>query len=351
MERAEKAAGAGSLTESQAREILSGILERTQTGESLRTPSASDWLRDWLTTKELGAGETTMIRYRQTIEHFITHLGQRAKRPLLGITPRDVQDFYTKRAKDGVRSSTINVDGKTLRAAFTRAVRLGVISNSPADAVDLPARRSNERGTFSPEEVDKLAGVADGEWKTLINIAYYTGARLSECCRVTWENIDLEGGLIKFAETKTDKIRGHAMPLHALMVEHLNGLGGKHTGPIMPGLSDVRVSGRRGLSQHFIGLMAKAGIDSDAIEEEGKRTFNRRSFHALRHSFASALANAGVSPELRMKLTGHKSESVHRGYTHHELEKLKEALAKLPAMGKKSESQAGASPLPKTPGS
>jgi hypothetical protein len=28
---------------------------------------------------------------------------------------------------------------------------------------------------------------------------------------------------------------------------------------------------------------------------------------SIRYSFTSALANAGVSPELRMKLTGHKS--------------------------------------------
>ena len=31
------------------------------------------------------------------------------------------------------------------------------------------------------------------------------------------------------------------------------------------------------------------------------------------HSFTSTLANAGVSPELTMELTGHKSAEVHRG--------------------------------------
>jgi site-specific recombinase XerD len=54
-------------------------------------------------------------------------------------------------------------------------------------------------------------------------------------------------------------------------------------------------------------------------------------FH-LRHSFTSALANAGVAPELRMKLTGHKSAEIHRGYTHLELETLKDAIKKLPGL-------------------
>jgi integrase len=53
---------------------------------------------------------------------------------------------------------------------------------------------------------------------------------------------------------------------------------------------------------------------------------------SIRHSFTSALANAGVPPELRMKLTGHKSAEIHRGYTHMEMETLKDAIKKLPKL-------------------
>jgi hypothetical protein len=33
-----------------------------------------------------------------------------------------------------------------------------------------------------------------------------------------------------------------------------------------------------------------------------------------------------------MKLTGHTSEASHRGYTHHEVETLRAAIGKLPAL-------------------
>jgi hypothetical protein len=46
----------------------------------------------------------------------------------------------------------------------------------------------------------------------------------------------------------------------------------------------------------------------------------------------SALANAGVVSELRQKLSGHADERSHATYTHHELETLRAAVAKLPAM-------------------
>ena len=71
---------------------------------------------------------------------------------------------------------------------------------------------------------------------------------------------------------------------------------------------------------------------ADRGKRGGVRQLWRRTFHALRHSFTSALANSGVAPGLRMKLTGHKSEAMHRGYSHHETETLAKAIAKMPGL-------------------
>ena len=42
--------------------------------------------------------------------------------------------------------------------------------------------------------------------------------------------------------------------------------------------------------------------------------------------------NNGVPEELRMALTGHRSRNVHQHYTHHELERLRDAVALLPCV-------------------
>jgi integrase len=52
----------------------------------------------------------------------------------------------------------------------------------------------------------------------------------------------------------------------------------------------------------------------------------------LRHSFNSALANLGVSQEIRQKLTGHTSAEMNAIYTHHELAPLRAAVEMLPAL-------------------
>jgi site-specific recombinase XerD len=66
--------------------------------------------------------------------------------------------------------------------------------------------------------------------------------------------------------------------------------------------------------------------------ESGRKVF-ALSFHSLRHSFTSILANAGVPEELQMALTGHKERSVHQRYTHQELQRLAEAIGTLPRAG------------------
>ncbi len=52
------------------------------------------------------------------------------------------------------------------------------------------------------------------------------------------------------------------------------------------------------------------------VTRQGKgRASNSKTFHGLRHSFISGLANAGVSPEIRQKLAGHAALKC-TGFTH-----------------------------------
>jgi len=198
--------------------------------------------------------------------------------------------------------------------------------------VELPKRDSVERGTFSPVEVKLLVDAAEGEWRTFILFGYYTGARLSDCCRMEWQSVDLAGGVLTYTQGKTGK--AVTVPLHAELQAHLEQLASSDQPEkfIMPGMADKGPGGRHGLSEGFKRIVIKAGLDLQTVQGSGKRKISRRTFHALRHSFTSALANAGVAPELRMKLTGHTTEAVHRGYTHHELEVLRSAVTKLPSL-------------------
>jgi integrase len=89
------------------------------------------------------------------------------------------------------------------------------------------------------------------------------------------------------------------------------------------------------LSQQFAAMMKKAGVEGKIVSRASGRTFSSLSFHSLRHSFNSAMANAGVSQEIRQALTGHSSAEMNKLYTHHELEPLRAAIAVIPRLSDK----------------
>jgi integrase len=161
-----------------------------------------------------------------------------------------------------------------------------------------------------------------------------SGLRLSDIANLRWEALDLEAGLLRLQTQKTSAIV--VVPLHAGFLDWLAGQPrGIAKAHIFPRLAGIGTAGRQGLSVQFRGIMRKAGVTGRVSEPNGKkgRTRNSNSFHSLRHHFVSQLANQGVAPDIRQKLAGHSSATVHGIYSHHELETLRQAVSKLPTLG------------------
>jgi integrase len=103
---------------------------------------------------------------------------------------------------------------------------------------------------------------------------------------------------------------------------------------IFPSLAGKGTGGKHGLSGRFAAIMEKAGIEGKIIRHaKGGRATSNLSFHSLRHSFNSAMANAGIAQEIRQKLTGHMSAEMNKVYTHHQLEPPRAAIAAIPSIG------------------
>ena len=118
------------------------------------------------------------------------------------------------------------------------------------------------------------------------------------------------------------------MPLHPELQTHLETLAGKDTPEdyVRPSQAGLESGGRRGLSRQFHQLMQAAGGDRREVTNPAGRKLAKRSIHSLRHAFVSDLANSGSNPELRRKLSGHKTASVHELYGHFERQTLKAAV-------------------------
>ena len=332
IERAENHAKNDTLTEQQAKKIISEIVERT-TGEPLHNYKVHDWLHHWLDMKEQVRASKTATRYRQVIRDFITSLGNRANLALAHITPKDVLTYRNSIIKANKTARTANLSVKVVSAAFNAALRQGYIQTNPAIAVESLPVKAEERGTFDSGQVLKLVRAANGDWRAAILLGYYTGARLGDVANMRWDAIDWRNKVIRFTPSKTKK--PVTIPLHRDLERELLKNAGIGKASMFPSLAGKDTGGKHGLSGRFAAIMEKARIEGKPINACGGRTLSTLSFHSLRHSFNSAMANAGISQEVRQKLTGHTTAETNKVYTHHELEQLRSAVSVIPSIGGK----------------
>ncbi|MBA3833567.1 MAG: site-specific integrase [Chthoniobacterales bacterium] len=346
LEYASRESKAGRLTESRVQELISEIVLQT-TGEPLRFYSAEGWLRDWLKGKEVAKSEGTTKKYKHTIESFLQSLGERAKRNINQISPRDIQRFRDAEIEAGKHPRTCNFAVKHLRMPFNVARRQGLITHNPAEAIEM--LQTDNESTRHPFDLHQVSAILEEaakikvgkpthtsrDWQGVIMVAFYTGGRLQDVTNLRWESIDLENKWIAFRAGKTrQRIK---VPMHDSLHDFLLELPAPDNVKafVFPALAGKRAGGKSGLSMAFKRIMERAKVRGEvARERTGKagRTVNTLSFHSFRHTLTSIMANAGVPIEVRQKFTGHASADMNVRYTHHEVETLRSAVGKLPTL-------------------
>jgi integrase len=332
LERVERLAREGQASTFQFQKIVSEVT-RDVIGETLPSSSVGQYLTDWLNGIQKKNTDSTIKRYTNTVRRFLEFLGPTAKQPVRSLTPTHIEGFLNHRLRSGLAPKTAIIDIKTLSIALRRAENYNIIDKNPAPAVKLPKAVSSERGVFSAEELHKLVNAAPNQdWQTLIYLGFYVGARLSDCVMMSWECVNTDTGLLTYTQRKTGK--RVVVPIQINLLRHLLTVAESHqTGFLCPSLANKTPGGKHGLSESFKRIVKRAEIDLQTIQGKGTRKFSKRTFHSLRHSFSSALANAGISEEVRMRLTGHSSRDIHSKYTHLNLDPLKKAITMLPKIG------------------
>jgi integrase len=332
LQKASDEARRGVLTEARTRELLSEVLESVN-GEGLRVFTLRQWLDHFVKQKRKSRAVGTAARHEQTMREFVEFLGARSDLNVAAITSRDVAGFRDHRHSLGLAPATLNLDIAILSAAFNAAWKQGHILVNPCSAIEPLKDKAQRKSTFSPEQVKALLNGASGDWRGLVLAGFYLGGRLNDCANLRWSNVDFARHTIRFQSRKTGA--EIVTVIHAALENHLLALPTPESDDesLFPSLAGRSVST---LSKAFRKIMEAARIEQRVIRSRAAnsrgRSVNALSFHSLRHTFTSILANAGVSEERRMALTGHTTRDVHQGYTTHDLERLREAVGLLPTI-------------------
>lgn len=321
IEAAAREAASGDLTLARAEELLHRL--RSIANPDFREVNVGEWFREWIDAQAAHVAPSTLSGYNDAHRRMIAALGARtAAKPLSDLTAAEVRGGLAKIAKT-VRASTANMDLRAFRRALEAATRDRLASVNVAKSVKpLPEDDSEERAPFTPEEVRKLIDTAtDDETKGLILIAAHTGLRMGDVLRLGRANIQGKTLVIR-----PDKTKRQRKTITVPMTPPILGWIRKRKGEFFPSLSKKTKSTN---STNFGRLMKKAGVPRAVIIAGDVEAV--RSFHSLRHSFTSWLAEADIHSDVRQKLTGHSSAGIHGTYTHFD-ESLARAVKQLPAL-------------------
>lgn len=332
------------LTLDLGRDIIRRMVELS-TGEAFKSYTIDCWVAEWLGQRKSTTKPSTYKRYDCATTAFLDFIGENRANPLEWLTVSHIRAFREKLHGEGRAAKTVNGYTKDIGGVFRAAVREGLLMRSPADNLEpLPEDDSVKRQPFTLDDVAKLVRHAPSdEWRGVILLGAFGGLRLGDAAGLNWRAVDVSEKVIHFTPQKSSRKRGGksiVLPMHEELVEFFlaQSTPDDPATPCFPTLAKMRVGSRNGLSTTFSKLMDAAKVKRTAGRVKGDKKAGRNtydhSFHSLRHTFNSQMANGAVSQEMRMKLMGHSETDVNDIYTHLELDSFRAAMKSVPSLPK-----------------
>lgn len=178
-------------TKAEAQAKLRELLRQVDTGSFLkpRKTTLAEFLERWLTDYKSNLSQRAFERYEGIIKsRLIPDLGNI---PLMQLRPEHIQKHYTEQLDHGLSAGTVRYHHVVLHVALKTAVKWGLLSRNPADAVSPPKSRRAEMQTWDEDEINRFLEVAKSTpYHVLFYTAVYTGMRRSELLGLRWQDVD-----------------------------------------------------------------------------------------------------------------------------------------------------------------
>jgi len=329
--RAAVEANKGTFTLEKARNCVMELYQ-VANHEELPSFTVSQWLEKWLEAKEAEVGKKTITRYTGSIRAVTKALGKQAHLRLELFTTQHVKKLRERliKGRGKARNATINVKLADFKSALTAAHDEKLTQYNIGKAVKLlPEDDSKIVTHLEPEEVRTLIRAENREdRKLVILLAAETGLRLNDIVTMSVQAIKFDRKCLVVSPAKQMRSKAKKTVTVPLCDETINRLAefcSNKGDNLFPDLAD-RTSATH--STNFNNLMKRAKIPKQVTLDNGET--GHRSFHSLRHSFATWLLRADVEKDVRKSLMAHSKDDVHEIYAVHDENTLRRAIRKLP---------------------
>lgn len=274
---------------------------------------------------ERGLSANTLMAYRGDLASLAHWLAPRGK-SLEQASAADLHEFLGLRIQEGGSPRSTARQLSTIRRFYRYLIREGMLTEDPSAAIARPKLGRPLPKSMTEAEVDSLLaapntrkplGVRD---RTMLEVLYATGLRVTELVNLTRDQINLRQGVVRVIG-KGDRQR--LIPLGEEAVAWLERyvaearsdiLNGRQSPYLFPTSRSEKMT-----RQAFWHLIKRYGTKAKIKDD--------LSPHTLRHAFATHLLNHGADLRVVQMLLGHSDLSTTQIYTHVAQQRLQDVHA------------------------
>jgi integrase/recombinase XerC len=266
----------------------------------------------------------TIASYINDLEHFVIFMNQEGISSLEDVTYADVRLYLTTLHQARLSRRSVARKISSLRSLYRFLMREGYCTENPFALASLPKREVSIPQFLYDEELQKLFDVSDTTTpagqrdQALLEMLYATGMRVSECCKLQLEDVDLIVGTV-LVNGKGNKQRyvpfgSYAQDaLHTYLEDGRKRLlhkGKKESQSVFLNARGMPLT-ERGV-RYILNQMIQSASASIHISP-----------HMLRHTFATHMLNEGADLRTVQEMLGHSHLSTTQIYTHVSKERLR----------------------------
>lgn len=279
-------------------------------------------------TVELGLSANTRQAYERDLRLFCKTLGFKNSDALVNVSREQITGYMTQLKEKGLAAATIARKLAAIKAFYRFMTAEGYMDSNPAEVVEAGTKGIKLPRVLSEDEVVRLLNqpditTAEGfRDRTMLEVLYATGMRVSELINLTLERVDLNMKyIIAFGKGSKERI----VPLGSVAAEFLQ----HYLEKVRPKLTHA------GRNTNIV-FLAFGGHELtrqrfwQIIRAYGRKANINKALtpHILRHSFATHLLDNGADLRSVQELLGHSDISTTQIYTHLTNKRLRDIYAK-----------------------
>ena len=280
-------------------------------------------------TVELGLAKNTQLAYMRDLRLLMKSLQLKADEELLQVSRQQLIAYLVRLKQEGRSSSTVARKLASIKAFYRFLTAERYIRRNPAEVLEAASRGLHLPKVLSVQEVERLLdepnlGTLDGyRDKTMLELLYATGMRVSELVNVPVKNVDMK---MQYVIVMGKGSKERMLPLGRIALHYLEHYLSVVRPQLLHGKPDAAaelfVTGWGGpmTRERFYEIIVAYGKSAGISK--------RVTPHMLRHSFATHLLNNGTDLRIVQELLGHADISTTQIYTHLDVERLREVYDK-----------------------